>query len=90
MKGLMGVKHKLRNSTFRFSSGHGLQLLIAKEATRKMFFELHVERQGPQDSCNLEIGLIFPDNDDVSQKKLGLEASISSQDDPVFPLGNLN
>ena len=55
-----------------------------------MFFELHVERQGPQDSCNLEIGLIFPDNDDVSQKKLGLEASISSQDDPVFPLGNLN
>ncbi len=55
-----------------------------------MFFELRVERQGPQDGCNLEIGLIFPDNDDISQKKLGLEASISSQDDPLFPMGNLN
>ena len=90
MKYPMGVKHKFRNPALGLSPRHGLQFFIAKEAPRKEFSRIHLESQRLQDSPDLKIRLVFRDDDNVSQKKLGLEPSIPGEDDPFFLLGYLN
>ena len=90
MKYPMAVEHELWNLAFGLTPGHGLQRFVAPEAPRKKSFRVDWEPQGLYDSHNLKIGSVLLDNDDVSQKKLGLKPSISSQDDPFLRLGNLN
>ena len=90
MEYLLGVKHELRNPAFSILSGHDLQFLVAQKASRKKRFGIRPEPKGLQDGRNLKNELTFLDDDDVPEKQLGLEFSVSSQDDSLLLTRDLN
>ncbi len=90
MKYLVGMKDKLRNKSLGLWPREDHEFLIADEAPGEKSPRVYFEPQGLHHSCHLKIGFVLSNDNNVTEIALSLKSPVPSQNDPFFPLGNLD